>query len=93
MPTCAADCTEIGPELGRAGAEALAAELTPNHTFCSLGVSTETQAVITRANELAQNGETEQALALLAARIAELGGQSGMGRHLALPSGLGEGAS
>ncbi len=92
MPTCSGDCTEIVPELGLAGAEALVAELTPQDTLCELGVSVETQAVIDRANGLAEQGDTEQALDLLAAHMAELGGTSGMGKPLAIPSRLSEGA-
>lgn len=92
MPTCSADCTEIVPELGSAGAEALVAELTPKHTLCELGVSAETQAVIDRANGLAEEGDTDQALDLLAARMAELDGTSGIGKPLAMPSRLSAGA-
>jgi len=85
-PTCAADCTEIGPELGRDGAEALAAELVPADTFCSYDVSPETQAVIDQAAQLASQGETDEALGLLANRVQELSGQSAVRKALAAPS-------
>jgi hypothetical protein len=85
-PTCAADCTEIGPELGRDGAEALAAEFTPADTFCSYDVSPDTQAVIDQAAELESQGKTDEALALLAKRVQELSGQSAMGKAVSAPS-------
>lgn len=92
MPTCSEGCTEIVPEVGREAAEALAAELTPKDTLCELGISAETQAVIDRARVLAQDGETEQALGLLAERMAELGRHASLGGRLAFPSSLSEGA-
>jgi hypothetical protein len=85
-PTCAADCTEIGPELGRDGAETLAAELVPADNFCSYDVSPETQAVIDQAAELESQGKTDEALALLANRVQELSGQSAIGKAVSAPS-------
>jgi hypothetical protein len=90
-PTCAADCTEMGPELGRDGAAALAAELTPTDTFCSLDVSAETQAAIDRALELNQQGRIDEALDLLTERISELEGLTSHGAPLAMPSQISSG--
>jgi len=90
-PTCAADCTEVGPELGPKGAEALAAELTPTDDFCSLDVSPETQAVIDQAADLESQGRTDEALALLASRVQELSGRSAIGKAAAAPSQLSPG--